>query len=280
MSILQDQSTVTRERQLLAQATEKMLSSHSRLGAAQKISIRAIIRANLESGRIHRRFDGQLPRKAGSLLTAYLDSIARFYLAENSKLLALCSGCPTTWLDLGDWLKRCAHAKLERINASAGLIGLTAEDFVQEINLWLLERLSRVEGDPESMPFSTAAGLAIGYTYDVPFAAWIAKIQSRRIVDAARRFWRQGKARAGLDIEAIAAEDILEGALERMTFRQELGRLTLNQREVLEQLVVGASVREVAENLDCTGRAVYNRKYAAIERLRMTSDLPLAASAL
>jgi DNA-binding NarL/FixJ family response regulator len=49
---------------------------------------------------------------------------------------------------------------------------------------------------------------------------------------------------------------------------QEMSRLTLHQQRVMQLLVQGLNTQEVAKQLGCTDRAVYNCKHAAVNRLR------------
>ncbi len=74
------------------------------------------------------------------------------------------------------------------------------------------------------------------------------------------------------DVEEVPAEEVLDRQLDRMMLKQELSRLTAHQQQTIEHLAQGASIQEVAKLLDCTARAVYNRKYAAIHRLRQVGQ--------
>jgi RNA polymerase sigma factor (sigma-70 family) len=253
--------------QLLDQAIQTLFCSRSDLTDVQKATIWRILQANLSSGRISRCFKGYSSEQADEFLVDYVASVADHYLTENPDLLLLQAGSPEAWSNLRQWLARCAHARLQRLDGLKELAGYTADDFVNEISLWLLETFYELDAPAQDGKHSPAAGLAIGYTYDVPFSAWIAKVQSNHVIDALRRSRRQGWTK--YTDELTPSEDTIDAVLTRTALEQEIPQLTPYQQEVLEQLYAqGVSAEEAAQWLGCTRRAVYNRTHAAITRLR------------
>ncbi len=259
------------EYQILCQAANELFQKRSDLASTQEAAILDILQTNLASGRIARRFKGQLPTLADEFVTAYVASIIDYYLAENPSLLLLHAGYAEAWQNLASWLTRCAYVKLQQINALNGLDGCGVGDFAQETSLRLLEAFSRLDLPSQDGKHSPSAGLAIGYTYDVPFSDWIAKVQSNRIIDVARRSGRRSQMEIVGDVDEliITTEDIGEMVLKRMALGWGISQLTQYQQKVIEQLyILGVDVKEAAQRLGCTDRAVYNRKHAAVNRLR------------
>ncbi len=252
---------------LLNQAVCKVFYDCPLLTDPQKAAIQSILQANLASGRTYRRFKGHLQDRAEGLIVAYITSVVDYYLRENPILISLHRGYPEAWLDLMDWLTRCAHVKLQYVHPSKGVHGRSADDFAQEISLWLFETFSQLSRDAEDSD-SPAAGKSIGYTFDVPFSDWIAKVQSRRIADAVRDAVRHNLVPISAEVETISSEDTLSHSLDHVTLEQEISRLTWRQKRVMELYAQGLDTEQVSEQLGCTNRAVYNRRHAAVHRLR------------
>lgn len=257
---------------LLCQKARQLCQNRSDLVEAQMAAVLEIVQANLASGRIARRFKGQQPARADEFATTYVVAIIDYYLAENPGLLLLYAGHPEAWQKLLDWLSRCAHVRLQQLNALDGLEGYGVSDFVQETSLRLLEEFAGLKLPPGNSQYSPAAGLAIGYTFDVPFSDWIAKVQSNRIIDIARRTTRRHRVEMVEDVSEWAeTKDVGEIVLKRVALERGIAELSQYQQAVIEQLyILGVDVQEAAQRLGCTKRAVYNRKHAAVNRLRHT----------
>jgi len=256
------------DQHLLEQATQKFFCDRFDLTRREQSAIRAILWANLASGRIARRFCGNSRERANHFLTAYVTSVASYYPQENPRLLSLQAGEPDVWRELSDWLIRCAYTKLQRSNG--GVADRHAEDFAQETSLWLLEALSPPNTPAESASLGPVVGLAVGYTYDVLFSDWIAKVQAYHILDKVRLLFRHYSVPIDVDLlQDKESSESLDRALDRLMLAQEVSRLTPRQQQVIVQLYEeGRDVTGAAQQLDCTARAVYNRKYAALSHLR------------
>jgi RNA polymerase sigma factor (sigma-70 family) len=254
------------DQHLLDHAIRQLFHDRPDLIAPEQVAIRLILQGNLESGRISRRFNGHPPCRIEDFVAAYAATVADYYPQENPRLLSLHAGSPDEWNKLTDWLIRCAYVKLHRI--SERLSDLRADDFAQETNMWLLEGMSRVKQSVQTVPFSPAVGQAIGYRYEVVFSDWFAKVQSNHLVDPIRRLCRYPNLHMGAEIDLFSDEDYTENVLEHMTLTQAITKLTHRQQQVVAQLYEGLDVADISRQLDCTERAVYNRKYAAFNHLR------------
>jgi RNA polymerase sigma factor (sigma-70 family) len=254
------------EQQLLDQALQK-LCSRLFLTEPQKTAVLDILQTNLASGRIYRCFNGHALDQAQVFFEAYVFSVADHYQQETPRLLSLQRGEAAAWLQLSDWLTRCAYVKLKQIASFNSLPDHNASDFAQQVSLWLLNHFPKRDGCLHD-DLVSPVGQAIGYTYDVPFSDWIAKVQSRRIVDAARKSARHSSISLDIDTEWIASEEVWEHTTEAMLLEQQISKLTLHQQQVIELYATGFDTPEVAARLGCTKRAVYNCRHAAIHRLR------------
>ncbi len=254
------------DQHLLDRAIKELWLDRPDLTSSEQDAIRLILQNNLESGRISRRFNGHPPDQIVGFLAAYVATVAYYYPKENPFLISLHAGCPDTWSKLTDWLIRCAHVKLQRLNDR--LSDFCANDFAQETDVWLLEEISKVKQSGHIDRHSPSVGQAIGYRYDVPFKDWIAKVQSNHIIDMIRWLCRHPNSYIGEEVDVVPDEDHIEAALDRMTLVQEISKLTPRQQEVITRLYDGMNIDDISRQLDCTGRAVYNRKYAALNHLR------------